>query len=629
MQDKRAQESISDDELREILESTKDSPEYKYWSGAEHLKAARRFFQIWNEVRGGSRGAGYRKNRELVGGKPLKCSIWRHRVPNYAAIYTEIIRDNIVKNYFTALEKIYPQIAKEIDPRRLTQLEFILGLGGKASLSKQVDDEFEKAPTYKVPEGSRSVEIFYKEIEKFPKLQEIFLKQVIDDVFTDYTQKNRIGGYNPGEIMLKHKMRSNQLLTFYLMKDAFPYLDSIPVDHKSIEELKAAFPQGNPQAEPLNGVEDGSGEKTYNEVTELQDEENPEIRWWVKNVRNPDYDFVKIDNEEIANSNMLARRKREIAHGIHDASLFTPNFFLAKNVFSDIPGFEKAQGVRLMDLGFESAGKDIPDERRDLTDSSQYPDAGLFFIPKQGLPQGKALPAKEVPEQLTLPVAPPAAPPAAPTAAMRTLYRSKNGNKTNRNIVIAQAAVEMWIDDQGNEFGSQEEIEETYTNDVHQAFLEGELKNVIEEVVRKDIKERTDGIVLPSLDEKKEEPEEQGGIMIPDTVPEEFETIEVDEDEFQPDEFSTQEQERAPMAMAAAVEDKNVKTAEEFVSLEEGTAEEEEEEEEQHICEMCGKEMSDAEYRFMSNVNLPEVCESCAKDFGNDIYDIIDGYRIL
>lgn len=544
---------VTEDDLQRAQEWAVQTPEQAHEEGFyadEQEAASRRFFQAFTQTRG--KGV----NPKITSGDPVKISVWRARIMDWDVLVRDIMEE-ILPFYTKALEAVYPSLQEKAaqDPalaKRLTKLDIFLGKGRyehegvKDKLEHRYQEETQKELKRNTSPTKNVVKTFYASLADFPGLQEDYLKRVIKDVYTQYDSSVGSKGFYTGTSRVGGEDRANKLLTFFLMEDPYPFLVSNPVTAEgepyTPDKLIEDFPEGTSQEEALQGQ--ATNKKTFQQFRKLK---IGGVEWYVQNERNPEYNFVSYDRNDVLPRNM-AQTKRDLADKVMDLkeqAMVTPNFYLSSNVTST-PDLQGQPGVRLQDLGREGEGEEanIPGstgskgwqegvEERDVT---QSPTGGLFYIPEGGLPQPKEeAPARETkrregPRKFKLSETEGFF--KAPTANIK----SSIADEALLTVLAQEGADDVWIDDKGNTYDSIDQLLERYERDAI-AQIDDVLPTLLAEAIQADL---------------------AGGQPIPDEVAPEQPDIEVQDDDIEdsePDNITqlpVQQEEEQELAPAAA-----------------------------------------------------------------------------
>jgi hypothetical protein len=486
----------------------------EHWEAETREKASRRFFQIWNAIRGG--GAHQRTDSFIKPNAPLRCTIWRASVRKFDEILADLIlreKEGLLDTLIQGLEQIYPQIEAQAksNPALLFDVNALLGKGRyeheglkpKLLTMKEEEEQREQSraetPGRKKSPAEEVVRAFYAGLKAFPALQKKYLEAVTDIKFVDVEGKlgKGVAGYHTGTSYAGGRQRPNKLLTFFMMKDSYPYLKSRPA--KPPAEIAKEFPNGNQPESPMEGVP-VPGQKTFDAVQEYGLPGDATL--YVQNQKNPDYDFITVDAHEAAKQADTRRKLQQQAIELQKQSMFE-NVYLAKNVLQDSPGFEDKKlvpGISLLALGREGKGYDVKDEERDLT---QLQDGGLFWVPEKGLPK---------PEQ------------PQPPAQNKFIWKGKEATlPPSKNLfaqsmeIIAQAVGmdDIWVDDKGNEYNSMEELLSKYEEQEIQEGLP-HAKEIIKDILDKELSRGVKApapIPIPETEEVEEPVEEEVDVL--------------------------------------------------------------------------------------------------------------------
>ena len=461
----------------------------EHWEAETREKASRRFFQIWNGIRGG--GAHQRTESFIKPNAPLRCSVWRASVRKFDEILADLIlqdKEGLLDTFIQGFEQIYPQIEAQSQSNpalkaALFELDALLGKGRyeqeglKVDIFRMKEQEEAQEQTRQETPGARKkspaeevVRTFYTRLKAFPALQKKYLEAVVDTKFIDVEGKlgKGIAGYHTGTSYAGGKQRPNKLLTFFMMKDPYPYLVSKPT--KTPAEIMNEFPNGNQPESPMEGVA-VPGQKIFNAIQEYGLPGDATL--YVQNQKNPDYDFITIDAHEAAKQADTRRKLQQKAIELQKQSMFE-NVYLAKNVLQNSPGFEDKKvvpGISILALGRESGGFDISDEERDLT---QLQDGGLFWVPEKGLPKAEQPRSSVQPKFIW-------------KGKEATIPPSKNLFAQSMEIIAQAVGIDdIWIDDKGNDYNSMEELLSKYEEQEMQEGLP-RAKEAIRDILDKEL----------------------------------------------------------------------------------------------------------------------------------------------
>jgi len=496
----------------------------KEWDPKIREGAARHFFQVWNTLRG--KGV----DSYIQANEPLRCSVWRYRVLNFDRILQDLMKEEGLIPYYTrAFETIYPELESraQSDPalaRRLQELDTIMGKGHSefAPLTKRLTETQERTET-KIQEQTYErnissaedvIHLFYKALDRFPALQEKYLNMIVDDAYTDFERKVGANvlktGFYAGSVKVRGESKPNKMLTFYLMQDPFPYLESVPVKatgerYKNVDEILADYPQGAPAESPIKGEPLPGGSKTVQQFFVLK---SPKGTFYVQNAQNPKYDFTTFDSMQVRKQEGVKTQVRKMVQDLQKQALFG-KVFLGKNVLQESPGFEDKErmpGISLLDVG-EMPGREITEEERDLT---QMQDGGLFWVPQKGLPNPlkKKEPEEKGPYRLKGNLLPP----------------SKQLFAQALTEVFGQATSDVWVDEQGGTFDTMDELLQAATmRDWEEA--KPHLRNLVKGYVHHDLMRPA------SVPQQVRKPVPSKKILTPTFQEEEMEETEVPEEE--------------------------------------------------------------------------------------------------
>ena len=493
---------------KESQEAMKWLKPEEHWEPEYREKASRRFFQVWNSQKG------TRSDSFIKANAPLRCTVWRSSVRKFDEILNDLIlrdKEGLIDTFTRGLEEVYPQLESQAktNPQLQEQLYAVDALLGKGRyehegiktklLHLQEIETQKEAPSKKRSPAESVVRAFYDELNAFPALQKKYLEAVTDLKYIDVEGKlgRGVSGYHTGTSSIGGAMRPNKLLTFFLMKDPFPYIASKPKG--TVEEITKQFPNGNQIESPMEGTP--GTKKVFSPISTFPLPGGAKL--YVQNQKNPDYDFVTINPHEALKQADAKRKIQQKVIELQKQSMFE-NTFLANNVLQNSQGFEDkglVPGISILHLGRESDNFDISDDERDLTKLDK---GRLFWIPESGLPQ-----------TAEKPVATPTTPEGKNTFTWKgkeaQIPPSKNLFSHSIASVLAQSVEleDMWFDDKGEEYDSMEQIEEKYQQD---AIEEG--KSHMKEMI---------GSILESI-------LSQGAKAAPAPVPE-VEPVEVPEEE--------------------------------------------------------------------------------------------------
>lgn len=460
------------------------------WEPEAREQASRRFFQVWNGVQGEQMNPEKpRATATLRANVPLRCTVWRGRVRRYRAILTDLIlkdQDGLLAIYEKGFDEIYPdlqamaQSGDSAAAETLKKIDTLLGRGSykgegvRPRLETTVEEQVGKIKGRNIAEQRAAVDQFYNELVHWPILQKKYLNKVVEDVWTDYSKR---GGYDTGTSMAGGEMRTNRLFTFYLMKDPYPYLVSIPT------AAPETVTESNTPDSPLEGQAykgaSGSVTPTFDATSYFEPTEGLQI--YVQNVPNPDYDFMKITPKEVGTQKATTEKIRERVTELQRQSMFG-NVYLSANVFEESPAFEGLQGVSLLALGREGT-YDISDHERDVT---KLHNGGLFRVPEGGLPEEKQyypkLLSKEKGEQRKQ------KPSTKPSGGYEFRTSSRNLFAESLLETFGQEAAmpELWFDDQGNQYSSMDELMAAYDKQAWEEF-QPQAQEAIREIIESDL----------------------------------------------------------------------------------------------------------------------------------------------
>jgi len=457
------------------------------WESETREAASRRFFQVWNKTMGIGRGGSERSGSSILSEVPLKCTVWRSSVRNFETILNDLImqeKEGLIDTYTRGLEEIYPELQAQANTNPqieqiLLSVNALLGKGVyehqslREELKQHLEQGKEKQRARERSPAEEVVKAFYSGLKAFPALQKKFLERVVDIKYVDLEGKlgKGSGGYYTGKSYAGGTMRPNRLLTFYLMKDSYPYLKARPTSNP--DQIVKDYPNGNTPDSPIKGKAVLGAKKTFDRVSSYTLSGNIVI--YVENEQNPDYDFMSIAQNEALKQTETKKKLQQKVMDLQKQSMFE-NAFLAKNVLEQSPGFEDktiAPGISVLMLGREGEGFDINDDERDLTKKE---DGGLFWVPKSGLPkQVEKAPQKEE----------------KPTYRFKTesLPPSKNLFAHSLQEIFAQETADMsdlWVDDQGNMYDSMDDLLHEYENDAQQKGMSN-AKEILEKIIEKDL----------------------------------------------------------------------------------------------------------------------------------------------
>jgi len=493
----------------------------EYWEAEAREKASRRFFQVWNATRGTT---GTKTDSFIKADVPLRCTIWRSSVRNFDAILNDLIlrdKEGLLDTFIQGLEQIYPdlEVQAKSNPRlakTLLDVDALLGKGRyeheglKPGLLSKQEEEAKKEMTRKKSPAEEVVRAFYSGLSAFPALQKKYLEAVIDIKYLDVQRElgKGVAGYHTGTSQISGRLRPNKLLTFYLMKDPYPYLVSVPIENP--DELAIKFPNGNLPESPIEGRV-VPGRKTFDAVKQYTLSGN--INIYVQSPKNPDYDFVTIDIREAGKQSEARRKLQQKVLELQKQSMFE-NVYLGKNILTGSPGFEDKKlmpGISILTLGREGEGYDINDQERDLT---KLEDGGLFWVPKQGLPVVQT----PTPEQSK----PEGKGPYIWKGKEAKVPPSKNLFAQSVQTILGQATgiEDIWFDDQGNEYDSMEQILEKYDQESIESGL-SQARDIIKDILHKELSRGAKiSVPAPVIEVQEEEPVEEE-ILQEKEIPEE------------------------------------------------------------------------------------------------------------
>lgn len=479
--DKQAQQFTPEEAKKWIVQGP------QRFSPQGSFDAARRFFQVWNKKKG--RGA----SKDVIADEPLRCTIWRDRAMNYEKLLQDLLTDAIPA-YASALQQVYPELQKaaETNPeleRRLKIVERITGT--REPLVPEMKGEWEHEtqklelePAGKTIQPATKIvsKYFYKTLEAVPALQQKFVELAAKEIYTNY--EAGAGGYWAGQTT---KKEPRKLLTFFLMSDPYPYLRSEPLrpdgstyTKETKEELCNDWGGKTSEENPAPGK--SMGKKVS---TPFASYKCPNGSVIVRNAENPDYDFAVLTGPEARDPKLQKEKVSELLSKTRTAALFDPTFFLGKNVFqSPLTGISD-KGVSLYGL----ANAKIDESDRDLT---KLPDAGLFWVPKRGLPKSlSAAPEEKI----------------NVTPGGKFQLPPKQQTLTSGLIEVFGQSTEdggIWVDDEGKMYDTMQELLSVY-DEKNKLAIETVLPNAIEAMIRDDL----EGAVLPDapMYDVEEEPE--------------------------------------------------------------------------------------------------------------------------
>lgn len=531
---KVAQSKPSEEELRKVV--FEKSPKWGPARSEVAYEAWRKYFQVWNAER--RIGGHLKRTQKLQEGYPLKCTVWRYRIPDWQRIFRDVIQKEIGEYYISAIKEQYPKFVQELreagDERKIVQLKSLVGAGAELGVIPRVTEKARQSGT-KLADAFRE---FYKGLGGFPHLQKLFLQEVIKDIYVDYSKPSttKIKGYYTGKAPTAGPKGHRDLFTFFLMENPYPYVRTVPAGFNKatlLSDLREKYPEGVGPENPLPAGEmfTGPSALTFQTVHAIRDKQNPNVRWFIETVKNPDYDFMvptenDLDAESIDQYQQMLRDKVE---DLQRSAITTPGFFLAKNVLEESKGFGKFEGVRLLDLGMETptGGKRISPDERDVT-KLRGRDYGLFYIPGEGVPKEKPIGG------------------GTPTITV---------SKRQLDLRVVQAFLEtqaqetqtesgIWFDDEGVVHDSQEELAKKYDEESLNEFIASQLEPLVTEIVQTDLETgvaptpaeepepelEEEEVKEPELEEELEEeiqPEEPELEVVPQWTPWGFETEEV------------------------------------------------------------------------------------------------------
>lgn len=473
--------------IEQIPEEMEEAEAETGWNPEERERGARRFFQLWTTPKGRGYAAYIKPN------VPIRCSVWRYRKLRFEGIMDEIIfkdPQGLVASYMRGFDEVYEEamrLAEEDEDlaERMEQVNVLLGRRGMgpglaARIEKEREEAEEQVTLRDISAAEDAVRYFYSGLENFPALQKKFLSEVVNDRYTRFDDpKKRTGGFHTGTARAGGTMRSNRLLTFFLMKDPYPYLQSFPVKEDgsryTADELRAEFPEGNTPETALDGEPRKGGKKLFSELGYVEP-----LNIYFRNARNPDYDFMTITTAEARKQAQARSMLRDKVNDLQRLALFQ-GIYLAKNVLEDSEGFEDREetpGISLHHLGAEGGLYDIADHERDVT---TLEDGGLFWVPGGELPKPVKKKTEEKEEKKTF-----------------KGFKKKESWQSPPKDLFAQAIFdkfaqefesldEMWIDDEGHEHPSMESIIDKYDREAVTGLPEGQIKKEIEDRVLREL----------------------------------------------------------------------------------------------------------------------------------------------
>jgi len=450
------------------------------WESEKREKASRRFFQVWNIARGTKK-----TDSRIKPDVPLRCTVWRSSVRKFDEILQDLIlrdKEGLMDTFIRGLEQIYPELEAQAKTnpqlqQKLLDVDAFLGKGRyeheglKTKLLHKQEVELEKTRERKGSPSETVIHDFYEGLKPFPNLQKKYLEAVTDIKFIDIEGKlgRGTGGHHTGTTSIQGVQRPNKLLTFFLMKDPYPYLRAA-VTNEIIAELAKKFPNGNQPEDPVKDVPAGT-KKTYADVAGYTPPGGAKI--YVQNPKNPNYDFVTVNSQEAMKQDETKKKIQEKVTELQKESMFN-NAYLANNVLQNSPAFaDKKQnpGIGVMHLGSEQS-YDINDEERDMTKLDK---GGLFWIPEKGLPKEEVVKEKLPKEKPTF----------VWKETEAQLPPSRNLFSRSIEVVLGQLVdmQDMWFDDEGNEYDSMEQVEAKYQQD---AINEGtaNLKEKVKDILK-------------------------------------------------------------------------------------------------------------------------------------------------
>jgi hypothetical protein len=493
------------------------------WEPESREQASRRFFQVWNGIQGRSMDQPrLRTVPQIRANVPLRCSVWRGRVRNFRGILADLIlkqSEGLLASFERGFEEIYDDLVAMASgdtaaQQMVERLDYFLGKGAysgeslRQRLQMTVEEAAGRIKERNIAEQRAAIDKFWNALQPWPSLQKKYLDRVVEDAWTDFEKR---GGYDTGTSIAGGEMRTNRLLTFYLMKDPFPYITAVPIiSPKEITESNT--PETALEGKALKGAK-----KTTREFTVYAPGEG--ITVYVKNIPNPDYDFIRITPREVGTQQATVEKIREKVIDVQRQSMFG-KAYLAANVLEDSPAFEGLPGISLLELGREST-YDIADHERDVT---KLKNGGLFRIPEGGLPKEKEYYPKLLSEEKKQQKAGPKTEP----SGEKFQFKSRASLFSHSlQEVFAQEVVmpDLWFDDEGNNYSSAEEIIEIYAKDAWDAFWP-KAKDMLRSIIEQDL-----GEITPTPGQV---------VQMPAPVPEEVHEIQPVED------YYTLEQEEVP-----------------------------------------------------------------------------------
>lgn len=497
------------------------------WNPEVREQASRRFFQVWNAIQGTDmENPTPRTAPNLQAKAPLRCTVWRGRVRDFRKILFDLILkqpEGLLAAYERGFEEIYDDLVAQAQNKdyaaqsALEKIDAFLGRGtyrGEGARRHIQTTEQESAGKERgrnIASQRAAVEEFWGKIQHWPALQKKYLDRVVEDVWTDFSKR---GGYDTGVSKAGGELRTNRLLTFYLMKDPFPYLTSVPTI-KPNEITESNTPETAFEGKALKGAP-----KTIQEYTVYKP---GGLTVYVKNELNPNYDFIRPTAAEIGAGKATVNKIREKVIELQRQSMLG-SAYLAANVLEDSPAFEGLPGISLLALGREGT-MDLSDHERDVT---KLRNGGLFRVPEGGLPEEK----KYYPRLLSKKKQ---RPKAAPAQKSEDSWEYKSRGMFSQSLIEVfgqQASMpDLWFDDHGNNYDSMEDLTAAYAKEAWDAFWPNAKKYIRE-------------IVLQDLGPGMATPMPSNIVQMPTSVPE---VQEVQED-FQKQEEEPASEEQLPVA---------------------------------------------------------------------------------
>lgn len=487
-----------------------------------------RFFQTWNGT--DERGV----VTDLAPEVPIRCTVWHMRTMFHNRLFTELVKQ-FLPSAMRAFKEILPSLiekAKE-DPQLRSRLESVKEFLGEGERYPQ--DIAEKAK-YKVKEkvlekrvrerqwreeqqawethrelgdpgpkpkrppqretGAVGVKTIWNNLRAFPELQKEFIQFVSQDAYTNF-QKESAGqilrGFYQGARKSGGQYYPRRLLTFFLMQDPYPYIESIIVKpdgsryegaaKEKLQALVEDYAGKTSEENPARAAAKEGGKKTFKE---WERKKSPGGLVVYQNAPNPDYDFVRLNVDQLNNPEQIKKHVRDLVQKLKTQAMFTSPFYLAKNVADKAQGLKDQNenpvaGIELYMLGQEERGIVIPPEQRDFT---KLKDGGLFHIPEGGLPRpiespeekrekrkrGRPRKDRLVDEHGRLIIPP-------PTASLIDGLREVFGQE-----IVDESEAGFWIDDQGEVFDTMDQLLDNRELELTKQLIE-ELPNMMPQLI--------------------------------------------------------------------------------------------------------------------------------------------------